>query len=151
MIFTKADASISDKKVDKLTRKLGIHYRACIGSLIYLLPTRVVLSFLAHKLAKFSSNPGKANFEGLIHLLRYIRDNKTLGLKYYAEMKDASLSDLLIQAIMNTENQLMALYDFIWQGCPYNGISTGAYMIFHQIVPIDHGTHVSGTVYQSIA
>ena len=30
MIFTKADTSTSDEKVEKLTRELKIHYRACI-------------------------------------------------------------------------------------------------------------------------
>ena len=36
MIFTKDDAYTSDEKVEKLTRELNIHYRACIGSLIHL-------------------------------------------------------------------------------------------------------------------
>ena len=81
MIFTKDDVSTSDEKIEKLTREYNIHYRACIGSLIYLLSTRVDLSFAVHKLAKFSANPGKVQFEGLVHLLRYIRDSKTLGLK----------------------------------------------------------------------
>ena len=31
MIFTRADTSISDKKIEKLTREFNIHYRACIG------------------------------------------------------------------------------------------------------------------------
>ena len=107
IIFTKYDESNSDEQVDKLTREFNIHYRACIGSLIYLLSTRVYLSFAVHKLAKFLSNPGKVNTEGLIHLLRYIRDNKTLGLNYYANTNDAPVSDLLIQASIKTENQLM--------------------------------------------
>ena len=59
MIFTKDDTSTSDEKVEKLTREFNIHYRACIGSLIYLLSTIVDLSFSVHKLLKFSSNPGK--------------------------------------------------------------------------------------------
>ena len=41
MIFTKEDVSSSNEKVEKLTREYNIHYRACIGSLIYLLSTRV--------------------------------------------------------------------------------------------------------------
>ena len=53
MIFTKEDVSTSDEQVEKLTREYNIHYRACIGSLIYLLSTRVDLSFAVHKLAKF--------------------------------------------------------------------------------------------------
>ena len=63
MIFKKQDASTSDEQVEKLTREFNIHYRACIGLLIYLLSTRVDLSFEVHKLAKFSSNPGKVQFE----------------------------------------------------------------------------------------
>ena len=55
------------------------------------------LSFTVHKLAKFSANPGKLHFEGFVHLLRYIRDNNTLGLKYYADMNDATVTDLLRQ------------------------------------------------------
>ena len=47
-----------------------------------MLSTRLDLSFSVHKLAKFSSNPGKLDFEGLVHLLRYIRENNTLGLKW---------------------------------------------------------------------
>ena len=68
MIFTKEDVSTSDEQVDKLTREYNIHSRSCIGSLIYILSTRVELSFAVHKLAKFSVNPGKVHFEGLLHL-----------------------------------------------------------------------------------
>ena len=45
LMFTKADASTSDEQVETLTREFNIHYRACIGSLIYLLSTRVALIF----------------------------------------------------------------------------------------------------------
>ena len=62
MIFTKEDVSTSDDQVESLTREYNIHYRSCIRSLIYLLSTRVELSFAVHKLAKFSANPGKVNF-----------------------------------------------------------------------------------------
>ena len=41
MIFTKSDSYTSDEQVDKLTRDFNIYYRAFIGSLIYLLSTRV--------------------------------------------------------------------------------------------------------------
>ena len=63
MIFTKADLFISDEQVEKLTREFNIHYRACIGSLIYLLSTRVDLSFAVHKLESSSSNPGKVHLK----------------------------------------------------------------------------------------
>ena len=104
-----------------------------------------------HKLAKFSVNPVKVHFEGLVHLLRYIRDNKTLALKYYADMNDSPVSDMLIQASIKTDNHLMAFSDSIWQDFPNTGTSTGEYIIFCQGLPTDHGTNVPGPVSQSSA
>ena len=119
--------------------------------MIYLLSTRVELSFVVHKLAKFSANPSKVHFEELVHLLGYIRDNKILGLKYYADMEDSPLSDLVRKASIKSENQLMALSDSSWHDCPDTGRNIGAYIIFFQGGPIDHGTHVLGPVSQSSA
>ena len=104
-----------------------------------------------HKLEKFSSNPRKVHFEVFVHLLRYIRYNNTLGLKYYADMNDAPVSDLLRQASIKTENQLMDFSDSSWKDFPDTGRSIGAYIIFYQGVPIDHSTHVPGPVARSSA
>ena len=59
----------------------------------------------------FLTNPGKVHFEGLVHLLRYIRDNKKLGLRYYSNIEDTPLSELLIQASIKADNQWMVFYD----------------------------------------
>ena len=99
-----------------------------------------------HKLEYFSANTGKVHIEGLVHLLRYIRDNKTLGLKYYADMNDAPVSDMLRQASIKTGNYLIYLYDSSWQYCPHTGRITEEYIIFYQGRTIDDGTHVSGPV-----
>ena len=96
MIFTKADAYTSDEQVDKLTRQFNIHYRACIGSLVDLLSTIVDFSFAVHKLEKFSSKPGKIHFGVLVNILRCIMYNKTLVLKYYADINDTPVYDPLI-------------------------------------------------------
>ena len=66
-------------------------------------------------------------------------------------MKTTNLSDLLIQASIKTENQLMACYDSSWRYFPDTGRSTGAYIIFYRGGPIYHGTHIPGPVAQSIA
>ena len=109
------------------------------------------LSYAVHKLAQFSPNPGKLHFEGLVHLFIYTRDNNILGLKYYADINDAPLSDLFRKASINTENQFRNFSYSSWQDCPDTGISTGAYIIFYQGGPIDHRTHVSGSVAQPSA
>ena len=59
----------------------------------------------------FSSNHGKVHFEVLVHVLRYIRDNNNLVLKYYAKMYDAPLYYLLRQASIKNENQFMVFSD----------------------------------------
>ena len=84
----------------------------------------------------------------MVQLLRYIKDNKTLGLKYYAYLKDAPLSELLRQANINTENQLVVFYDYSWQYFPETGRSIGSYTIFYQGGPIYRGTHVPVSVSQ---
>ena len=65
-----------------------------------------------------------------MHLLRYITDNRTLVLKYYADMKDAPLSDLLGQANIKPENQLMVLSHSSWKYCADTGRSIGEYNIY---------------------
>ena len=102
-----------------------------------------------HKLSKFSANPVKVKFEGLVHILRYIRDNKTLGLKYYANINDATVSDLFRQVSIKNENHLMAFSDSSGKDCPDTGRSTGSYITFYQGGTIDHETHVPGKVAQS--
>ena len=74
-----------------------------------------------------------------------------MGLKYYADMNDTPVTDLLRQASIITENHLMAFPDSSWKYFPDTGISTGAYIIFDQGGKIDHGTHVLGPVSQSSA
>ena len=66
-------------------------------------------------------------------------------------MNDVPLSDLSRQAIINTDNQLMAFYDYSWHYFPDIVRSAGAYNIFYQGGTIDHVTHIPVTVAQSSA
>ena len=89
------------------------------------------------------------HFEGLVHLLRYIWDNKTLGFNYYADIEDSPSSDLFRQDNINTKNQLTALSGSSWKYFPDTGMSTGACIIIYQVRPIYNDTHVPGPVAQS--
>ena len=64
-------------------------------------------------------------------------------------MKDLHLSDLLGQANINTENQLMVFYDSSWKYFPETGRISGAYIIFYRGGLVCYGTHVSGPFDQS--
>ena len=54
-----------------------------------------------------------------------LRTIRFLVLKYDANMNDAPVTDLLIQASIKTENHLMDFSDSSWQYCPDIGRSTG--------------------------
>ena len=109
------------------------------------------MSFAVHKLAKFSSKPGKVHFEVFIHILRYIRYNKTLGLKYYANINDAPIRHILRQNSIKTENQFMDFSYSNWKDFPDTGRITREYIIVYQSFQIDYGTHVPGLFPQSSA
>ena len=66
-------------------------------------------------------------------------------------MNDAPVTDLLRQSSIQTGNHLIDFPDYSWQDFPYTEKSTGAYIIFDQSGPIDHGTYVTRPVDQSIA
>ena len=74
-----------------------------------------------------------------------------MGLKYYADLNDAPVTDLLRQANIKTNNNLMAFSNSSWKDFPDTVRSTGAYIIYYQGGPIDHGTHVPVPVAQSSA
>ena len=74
-----------------------------------------------------------------------------MGLKFYADLNDAPVTNLLRQANIKTNNNLIAFSDSIWQDFPDTGRSTGSYIIYYQGGPIDHGTHVPGSVAKSSA
>ena len=114
--------------------------------MIYILSIIVYLFISLHKLEVFSSSPAKLHFEGLVYLLIYIRDKKNLGLKYYSKIEVAPLSDILRQASIKTENQLIVLSGSSWKECSYNVRSTRAYILFDQGGPIDYCTDVPGPV-----
>ena len=74
-----------------------------------------------------------------------------MGLKYYPDISDAHLSNLLVQANINTKNQLMAFSDSSWKDFPETSRSTGSCIIFYQGRPIDHGTHITVPLARSIS
>ena len=58
-------------------------YRRLVGNLMYLsVVSRPVICFAVYNLAQFVSNPGKAHWYALKHLLRFLRGTESLSLVY---------------------------------------------------------------------
>ena len=93
----------------------------------------------------------RLHHEVLLQLLIYIRNNNNLILKYYSNIEDAPLSDLLRQAGINYDNQLMLFSVSKWQDFPDTGRSIVSYFVFYQGGQINRCTCVTGTIKQSSA
>ena len=134
--------------MEVLLLEYNIHYRDCVGSFICILYKRVDLCFEVHKLERFSSNPGILNFDGLVHLLRYIRYNKNLGWyiipRYIIHLYLTSWDRL---AIITRTNLWCSIIPYGRTVQILVEIQEHIY-IFNQGGSIDHFTHVTGTVAQ---
>lgn len=75
-----ADSPLSQPEVDSMA---NIPYRSAIGSLMYLaVCTRPDIAAAVSSLSRFNSNPGKAHWEGVQHVLRYLQGTSGEGLVY---------------------------------------------------------------------
>jgi hypothetical protein len=93
---TSEDCSINEEASKQLEQEYNIDYASCVGSLIYLAMTRCDITFAVNKLAKFSKRPGRNHFEAMLHVLRYLRDNTFIGIKFYSNAMDAPITHMLI-------------------------------------------------------
>jgi hypothetical protein len=58
--------------------------------------TRTDIIYAVNKLAKITKCPGKTHFEALIHVLCYLRDNSTVGIRFYSNLSEAPITKMLI-------------------------------------------------------
>ena len=89
-------------------------YRRLIGSLMYLSgTTRPDLAFAMSQLSRFNNNPGKAHWNAALHVLKYLKGTKTVGLRY-----DKG----------NSNFDLCGYCDSDYAGCPDTCRSTGGFV-----------------------
>jgi len=87
---------------------------SCIGSLIYLRMTRCDIVHAVNKLAKYTRMPGRNHFEALLHVLRYLRDNALLGIRFYSELSQAPLIATLKGQQIEQEHPFFGFSDSSW-------------------------------------
>ena len=150
-IATKNDCSKNEKEVEQLSEEYRIDYPSAIGSLIYLLNTRPDLTFAVTKLAKYMKLSGRNHFMGVIHKLKYVRDNNSLGLKYFHLWNDSPIYKVLKNNDLMVTHDIFGTHDSSWQDCPDTGKSTGCYVQFMQVGPVDYSTYVPTPVAMSSA
>jgi hypothetical protein len=124
-IFTKDDC------LAKLETEFQLEYPIVIGCLLRILYTYPRLQFAIQKLAKYMRLP--VHFCSIQHLLHHIQCNHKFGLKYYSDVLDSPLLQLLFSNNIDPlDSHICVFADSLWQDCPDTGRSTGGYHIFVQ-------------------
>jgi len=148
---TADDCSPDEKSVKALEEQYNIAYDSCVGALIYLAQTRPDIAFAVNKLAKFSRSPGTKHFEAIVHLLRYLRDNTYLGLRYYSDINNSPIYKSLRDNNINETGLLLCYSDSSWHDDVDSGRSTGCYLIAYMGGIVDHSSNMPGPVAMSSA
>jgi hypothetical protein len=150
-IPTSEDCSLDEKEVTKLEEEFNFEYASCIESLIYLTMTRTDILFAVNKLAKFSRSPGRTHFTVLIHLLRYLRDNVFLGIKFYSNFMEAPLINALQSQNIVQSHPFLGFSDSSWNDDTDTGRSTGCFIITYMGGVVDHSSNMPDPVALSSA
>jgi hypothetical protein len=150
-IATVDDCSASEEESKALSEGLNIDFASCIGSLIYLSMTRTDIIYAVNKLAKLTRRPGQVHFEALLHLLRYLRDNSLYGVRFYSNISDAPLYQMLLKQNIEEKHTFFGFTDSSWNDDPDNGRSTGCYIITYMGGIIDHSSNMPDPVALSSA
>lgn len=110
-------------------------YRRLVGRLIYLMFTRLELSYAIHILTQFMKAPRQAHFDAALRVVRYLKGTPSQGILLRA---DSSL-------------QINAFCDSDWQACPLSRRSLSSYIVLLGNSPISWKTKKQNTVSVSSA
>jgi hypothetical protein len=146
-----ADCSVNETSSQQLAVEYNIDYASCIGSLIYLGMTRVDIIFAVNKLAKFTHKPGKIHFNALIHLLRYLRDHSSVGIRFYSDVSTAPIIQTLASENIKPNHPFYGFSDSSWNDDVDHGRSTGCYLMFYMGGVVDHSSNLPDPVALSSA
>jgi len=147
-IPTSEDCSLDKKEVTNLEEEFNFEYASCIGSLIYLTTTRTDILFAVNKLAKFSKSPGRTHFNVLI---RYLRDNVFLGIKYCSNFMEAPLINALQSQNIVQSHPFFGFSDSSWNDDADTGRSTGYFIITYMGGVVDQSSNMPDPVALSSA
>jgi hypothetical protein len=145
------DCSSSEKECQELSEDTNVDFASCLGSLIYLSMTRMDIIYTVNKLAKFTHRPGKVHFAGLLHLLRYLRDNSSYGVRFYSNLSEAPIYQMLLSQNIEEKHTLFSFTDSSRNDDPDHGRSTGCFIITCMGGIVDHSSNMPDPVALSSA
>ena len=145
------DCSIDESTAKMLEQEYNLDFSSCVGSLIYLAMTRCDICYAVNKLAKFTRHPGRVHFNALIHVLRYLRDNSLLGIRFYSEPAQSPLMSMISMVNPQQSHPLFGFLDSSWNDDMDTGRSTGCFLMIYMGGVIDHSSNLPNPVALSSA
>ncbi len=145
------DCSMDEETTKTLQEEYGIDFASCVEALLYLSHTRPDITYAVVKFAKYSRCPGVVQMEALLHLLRYLRDNMYLGLKFYSDITMSPVTILLSSNGISLDSPLCTFTDSPWNYNINTGRSSGCFMIFYMGGVVEHSSNMSDPVAFSTA
>jgi len=150
-IPTTDNCSKDKDTANELEDQYNIDFASCVGSFIYLGMTHCDIVYVVNKLAKFTRKPGVKHFEALLHVLRYLRDNMLLGIKFYSDCSRSPLITMLQSQEIKQEEVFFGFPDSSWNDDINTGRSTGCFIITYMGRIVDHSSNMPDPVALSSA
>ena len=144
-IPSKQDCPIIEPQIKEVKLRFGnLNYRCVIGALLYIsCCTRSDISFAVSKLANFSNNLGLIHFRCLLHLIGYIKNTPSKGLKFYSVHEHFQTYQLKEEHnITSDDKSVITFSDSSWNYCVDTGKSTGGHITFIKGGTVDYGSHL---------
>jgi hypothetical protein len=141
----------SEETAEILAKEYNVDFASCIGSLIYLGMTRCDIVYAVNKLAKFTRLPGRVHFDVLLHLLRYLRDNMLLGIRFYHDVMRSPLIQTLASQEIKQEHAFFGFSDSSWNDDVDTGRRTGCFILTYMGGIVDHSSNMPDPVALSSA
>jgi hypothetical protein len=150
-IPTADDCSAKEEDAKELELQYNIDFASCVGSLIYLGMTRTDILYAVNKLAKYTRRPGRNHFEAILHLLRYLCDNTLYGVRFYSEIGESPIYQMLLGQNIQEKHLFFGFTDSSWNDDVDTGRSTGCFIITYMGGIVDHSSNMPDPVALSSA
>jgi hypothetical protein len=148
---TSDNCSKNEEDAKLLELKYNVDFASCVGSLIYLRMTRCDIVYAVNKLAKFTRLPGRVHFDVLLHLLRYLRDNALLGIRFYSDLFRAPLIKMLENQKIQQHHAFFGFSDSSWNDDADTGRSKGCFILTYMGGIVDHSSKMPDPIALSSA
>jgi hypothetical protein len=145
------DCSAKEEDAKELEVQYNIDFASCVGSLIYLGMTRTDILYAVNKLAKYTRRPGRNHFEAILHLLRYLCDNTLYGVRFYSEIGESPIYQMLLGQNIQEKHLFFGFTDSSWNDDVDTGRSTGCFIITYMGGIVDHSSNMPDPVALSSA